>query len=229
VGQAGPGVLLGIIWGRWGGCWGGRLPNWGRKRFCGENIWISRSSLDLGIAMAHACHQFGLLKPAKAERPHRKVSLRRGPMRRRKADRRMIRGEAERQNQGRSTVRKSRDRGGGKGPTGGSARVGGFPGAVGSHRTGVVRHGLRCRVQQTATGVAPRSADGFGRTVTRGCVAFGAQLPPRASRRRPDTGRRPHCIARTRARRCYARPRSPEQWRFEPSRQPLGPLPRLDG
>ena len=43
----------------------------------------------------------------------------------------------------------------------------------GLRRAGVVRHGSRYRLQQTATGVAPRSADGFGRTVTRGCVASG--------------------------------------------------------
>ncbi len=84
----------------------------------------------------------------------------------------MIRGEAARRNRGRSVARKGTSAGAEERcPTGGSARVGGFPGAGGLRRAGVVRHGLRCRLRQTATGVAPRSADGFGRTVTRGCVA----------------------------------------------------------
>jgi len=49
---------------------------------------------------------------------------------------------------------------------------------IGLRRAGVVRHGSRRRLQQTATGVAPRSADGFGRTVTRGCVASGGSFYP---------------------------------------------------
>ena len=55
---------------------------------------------------------------------------------------------------------------------------------VGLRRVGVVRHGPHCGLQQIATGVAPRSTDGFGRTVTRGCVASG---PASGRAARPTT------------------------------------------
>jgi hypothetical protein len=111
------GDCLGVTWGECDRCWGGTVVVWGRRDFCGENIWISRRGLDPAIRKAHAWHQFGWLKPATAPRgsPQGESKGAR-PKRSRKADQRRIRGKAARRTQGRSVPARVADRGGGKVP-----------------------------------------------------------------------------------------------------------------
>ena len=194
-----PGTLLGITWGIWDACWGGKVRVCGREGICGDNVGISRTGVDLGIPKAQSWDQFGWLKPATAPKGSPQGGSEGArPKTSRKADQRRIRGEAERWTQGRSVTERCRS---GRRKGARQAACKGRPASlelVGLHRVGVVRHGPRCGLQQSATGVAPRSADGFGRTVTRGCVASGdGQGPVRAIGSGPARSSIPHGSSRS--------------------------------
>ena len=139
----------------------------------GENIWISRIGIDLG-SRERTCLQFGDKCP-----PNLKRAPKGGSEGSPKGSRKVEPGEAERTLQsgieGRERAPQGeRDRSGQENPTEDGpwcVTVASLE-SPGPARAGFVRHDP-CRRQRPIADVAPRSTGGFGRTVTRGCVASG--------------------------------------------------------
>jgi hypothetical protein len=145
----------------------------------GENVWISRIAIDLarGVAQSVVSSE---TRARRTSSEHRKVGAREA------------RREAARQNGGKP---RERCRAGSR--KGSEPRKGGVTGVGRRIRPEMVRGASRwlpwsrrdrpgpglsdtipARCQRPVVDVAPRSTGGFGRTVTRGCVASGAWSAP---------------------------------------------------
>jgi hypothetical protein len=143
----------------------------------GENIWISRIGIDLGSVVAHSVSS-SETRARRTSSEHRKVGAREA------------RSEAARWNGG-----KPRERCKAESREGNEPRKGSVTGVGRRIRLKMVRGASRrlpwsrrdrlgrglsdttpARCQRPIADVAPRSAGGFGRTVTRGCVASGPGL-----------------------------------------------------